>query len=190
MVRRKIARMPAASRLARTIFNRSSYPLKLSLALSLFASALSANAVEIVGRATVIDGDTIEISGQRIRLVGISAPESWQLCKNAAGKSYRCGNEAAFALHDFLAASRPTRCAVHGRDGYRRLAADCARADGVKVNAWLVRQGLAVDWPRYSKGLFKEMQSAAKRERIGIWQGSFDLPCEARASRSGGRSAC
>lgn len=45
----------------------------------------------LIGRATVIDGDTIEIAGTRVRFNGIDAPESIQLCQDAEGRSYRCG---------------------------------------------------------------------------------------------------
>ena len=40
----------------------------------------------ITGVASVIDGDTIEIHGQRIRLFGIDAPESSQLCVRPTGE--------------------------------------------------------------------------------------------------------
>jgi len=55
----------------------------------------------IIGIASIIDGDTIEIHGHRIRLFGVDAPESRQLW-SLNGRKYRCGQRAAFALSDFL----------------------------------------------------------------------------------------
>lgn len=134
----------------------------------------------MVGRASVIDADTIEIHGQRIRLNGIDAPESRQTCQDKAGKPYRCGQAAALALDDYLAASRPVRCIEVDRDRYKRMVADCFRADGQNVAAWLARNGHALDWPKYSKGRYAAEQEAAKGEGAGMWQGQFVPPWEAR----------
>jgi len=49
-----------------------------TIALCLLATPVLA---DVAGVASVIDGDTIEIHGQRIRLHGIDAPESRQLCR-------------------------------------------------------------------------------------------------------------
>lgn len=135
----------------------------------------------LVGRASVIDGDTIEIRGERVRFNGIDAPESRQLCQNANGSSYRCGAAAAAALATFLARSSPTRCEYVDRDRYGRFVGDCYRADGSSVASWLVRNGHALDWPRYSGGKYAPEQRAAKSDRAGIWQGAFDKPWEWRA---------
>lgn len=61
----------------------------------------------ITGVASVIDGDTIEVHGQRIRFNGVDAPESGQYCDDAKGFEYPCGRRSAEALDAFLAASRP-----------------------------------------------------------------------------------
>ncbi|WP_037460652.1 thermonuclease family protein [Sinorhizobium fredii] len=144
----------------------------------------------ITGRASVIDGDTIEIKGERIRLHGIDAPESWQKCEDGDGGTYRCGKEAAFALDRFLAASRPTRCQVVVHDRYKRFVSVCFRADGREVNRWLVESGNAVDWERYSKGAYADAQAFARSRGAGVWRGQFQLPCQARAERAKREPAC
>jgi endonuclease YncB( thermonuclease family) len=71
--------------------------LVLALALVSTTPTLAANA--LTGIPTVIDGDTIDIHGQRIRFHGIDAPESKQICV-FGGIKYRCGQKAALALSD------------------------------------------------------------------------------------------
>lgn len=83
---------------------------RISIAAGMLLVASFAHADDIVGRASVIDGDTIEIGGTRIRFDGIDAPESRQTCRDAAGAKYRCGQQSALALDKFRAVSRPTIC--------------------------------------------------------------------------------
>jgi endonuclease YncB( thermonuclease family) len=86
---------------------RVHHPMKLAaqrhaapLLLSCFL-ALPCTAADLVGQATVIDGDTMEIHGTRIRLYGIDAPESGQQCLNGR-EPYRYGQRAALALSDHI----------------------------------------------------------------------------------------
>ncbi|MBB4053533.1 endonuclease YncB(thermonuclease family) [Devosia subaequoris] len=157
-------------------------------ALAFVASpAVSAHGAEsvqpLIGRASVIDGDTIEIAGERVRINGIDAPESSQLCQDQHQRSYRCGAIAAGALDKLLAQSRPLRCEFVERDQYGRVVGDCFRADGVNVAAALVRAGMALDWPRYSSGAYANEQSVAAAAKAGLWQGEFQPPWEWRAEQ-------
>ncbi|MCZ7857077.1 thermonuclease family protein [Agrobacterium salinitolerans] len=157
---------------------------------AIIAVSSIATAAELMGRASLVDGDTIEIGGQRIRLHGVDAPESAQICIRANGARYRCGKESALALDSFLAASRPTRCVEMDRDRYKRVVAECFRADGANVNAWMVRNGHAVDWVRYSKGRYSKEQAEAQREALGVWSGSFEMPCAYRAMKLNRKPSC
>ncbi|MER9316340.1 thermonuclease family protein [Mesorhizobium sp. M0659] len=153
--------------------------LAVSFALILFSSAIPAAAQPLVGVASVIDGDTLEIHGTRIRLNGIDAPESDQLCRDAVGNKYRCGQKAALALDDFLKARRLASCIEVDRDRYKRMVAVCTAA-GVDIGEWMVRQGWALDWKRYSAGFYARAQREAMAARRGIWSGSFTAPWEWR----------
>lgn len=139
--------------------------------------APAANSSEMVsGRASVIDGDTIEIHGKRIRFDGIDAPETAQLCSDQNRKSVRCGARSAEVLANYLAQSQPARCSIVGTDQYGRLIGTCKRQDDRDVSEWLVRNGHALDWPLHSGGRYQVYQQAAKDERTGLWAGSFDEP--------------
>ena len=71
-----------------------------------FCLASPALAETITGQASVIDGDTLEIHGQRIRLSGIDAPESDQLCRGDDSLQYRCGAKSANELTTISRAGR------------------------------------------------------------------------------------
>lgn len=148
------------------------------------ANWTTANPPEIMGTASVVDGDTIEIHGQRIRFNGIDAPESRQLCKDSTGVDYPCGRRAAEALDTFLAASRPVQCNFVSWDRYHRFVGDCRRADGASVASWMVEHGQALDWPRYSHGAYAELQTQAKAAKVGLWVGEFEAPWDWRAGHS------
>lgn len=147
---------------------------------------LDRQANQIVGRPSVIDGGTIEIHGQRIRLWGIDAPESDQRCRNEDSYHYQCGRIAANALAAlFDASSNPVTCAPTGRDPYGRTVAVCRLGStGPDAGQWLVSNGHALDWPQYSKGKYEEFQQAAQKAGRGMWAGSFVEPWNYRACRS------
>lgn len=143
----------------------------------------------ITGVASVIDGDTIEVHGQRIRFNGIDAPESKQYCDDAKGFEYPCGRRSAEALDNFLAASRPVQCSFVTWDRYHRFVGDCRRADGASVAAWMVEHGQALDWPRYSHGAYAAQQAKAETAKVGLWVGNFEAPWDWRASHADGAAS-
>jgi endonuclease YncB( thermonuclease family) len=161
----------------------------ISCVLCLPASAGEA----VTGRASIVDADTIDIGKIRIRFADIDAMESDQLCTDARGKRYLCGEEAANALADFLAKSRPTTCTLIRReDGYegKRWVGECRRADGESINTWLVANGLALDWPRFSRGKYADIEASAAAKSIGVWRGGFEQPCLYRAHQKKHKPRC
>ena len=122
---------------------------------------------------TVIDGDTIRDGGIRIRLHGIDAPESAQSCKDEDGRTWSCGDAATDALRTFIGGSE-IECRQTGTDRYGRIVAICYK-DGIDINAWLVRNGWAVAYLRYSLDYLID-EVAARFDGLGIWAGDFMNP--------------
>jgi endonuclease YncB( thermonuclease family) len=146
----------------------------LIFALAVATSAVGTAAAQssFVGVASVIDGDTLDIHGQRIRLHGIDAPESGQFCKKD-GKQYRCGQRAALELADKIGRST-VRCEQRDIDRYKRIVAVC-RLGNIDLNAWMVRQGWAIAYRQYSRD-YVDDESAAQASKAGIWAGRFIEP--------------
>ena len=131
----------------------------------------------LVGLARVVDGDSIEIAGARVRLEGIDAPELNQSCKDSRGQPWSCGRTAAQELRSHIA-GRELRCEPSGRDRFDRMLAICVLPDRSDVNAWLVRQGWALASGRAAD--YRSEQHAAQAAKRGIWAGTFVPPWEWR----------
>ena len=129
------------------------------------------------GVAKVIDGDTIEIAGNRIRLHGIDALEGRQRCRRADGTSWACGREAARALRGMIAGSRVS-CRIHGRDQYGRALGTCY-ANGADLNRRMVGEGHASAYRHYSRRYVGEERSA-RTARKGMHAGEYESPRSSR----------
>lgn len=130
------------------------------------------NAAPIAGPASVVDGDTLVIGGQRIRLFGIDAPESSQSCK-INGRLSRCGWRAAHELESKIA-DRPLHCEQKSRDQYGRIVAICS-VEGEELNAWMVRNGQALAYRLFTED-YVLLEAEAAAAQAGMWQGRFVSP--------------
>ncbi|MDH6229576.1 endonuclease YncB(thermonuclease family) [Mesorhizobium soli] len=126
------------------------------------------------GSVIVNDGDTVTLNGERIRLIGMDAPEYMQIC-NKGGVDYPCGRQAREVLVRLIA-GRSVTCEGSKRDRYSRLLAVC-RAGGVDLNRAMVEQGWAVAYGDYT-----DAERMARDRRAGIWTGTFEQPSDWRAS--------
>lgn len=144
----------------------------LLLLLALALDIAHAQRPTIDGTATVVDGDTLDVAGMRVRLWGIDAPESRQVC-SVAGTEYPCGGRATAHLRA-LVGDRPVACEPRGTDRYGRTVALC-RVDGSDLGAAMVRDGWAVAFVRYAMDYVAQEQEARSARR-GLWEGTFTAP--------------
>ncbi len=135
---------------------------------------------DLVGAARIIDGDTIEIAGERVRLEGIDAPETVQTCGSGGRAQWHCGKTAARVLTK-LVSGRPVSCNSRGTDKYGRVLGVCYVGD-LDINAEMVRRGHAWAYVKYSSS-YVEQEAEARARRIGIWQGEAQPAWEFRKKR-------
>jgi endonuclease YncB( thermonuclease family) len=151
-----------------------------AFAFLLFAAlAARSSFADVAGQASVVDGDTIVVDGERVRLQGIDAPELHQTCI-AYGQDWPCGRTAAEWLREHLH-GRQVECVGHARDRYQRLLAVCY-VGGEHLNERIVREGWALDFRKYSTD-YLQAEAEARRAGAGVWRGEFEPPWEWRAVR-------
>ena len=131
----------------------------------------------MAGRARVIDGDTLDVGGVRLRLWGIDAPEKRQTCRTG-GRTWNCGGLAIAALRS---RSGDVRCESKGRDRYGRVLGVCFEVEE-DVNAWLVSEGWALAYRRYSTDYVEE-EKEARKEKRGVHRGEFVAPWDWRRGK-------
>jgi endonuclease YncB( thermonuclease family) len=142
-----------------------------------FLIATPAMAADITGIPRIMDGDTVEIENVKIRLSGIDAPETHQYCVDPAGDRWDCGNTARDELVEH-AGGKPWTCHISGTDRYGRSLAACD-VDGEDIQSWLVRNGWALSFVRYSHR-YDADERAARDAQAGIWAGAFIAPWDWR----------
>src|SRR5450759_3682119 len=120
----------------------------ISIALVAWLVFSPAHAAHLSGIPRIVDGDTLAIGSIKFRLEGIDAPETDQICLNANGDHWTCGIDARDQLVAHIA-GREIDCTSHGTDGYRRTLAICSLT-GEDLNSWMVQQGWALAYVKYS----------------------------------------
>ncbi len=143
---------------------------------------------EISGNAQIIDGDTIKINSKKIRLYGIDAPEFKQMCKKpnltifffTFTKDYPCGQISTQKLQKKIN-NKLITCKILDIDRYKRLIGECFKRN-LNLNSWLVSNGYAVAYRKYSKKYISN-EINAKNEKKGIWQGKFEMPWDFRRKK-------
>ena len=126
----------------------------------------------ITGKAKVIDGDTIHIGNNKIRLHGIDAPEQKQTCM-FRGNEWNCGQDSKIFLFNLLN-EKLVLCEIIDIDKYKRLVAVCF-IDNININELIVKSGWAIAYRYYSKDFIKD-EEIAKKNKLGIWRGDFEEP--------------
>ena len=141
-------------------------------------------AEEISGIPKVVDGDTVHIDNYKFRLEGIDAPEMRQQCKKESFKisffigftfykDYSCGRVSKEKLITKINTSE-IKCISSSKDRYKRYIATCFKGK-TNLNQWMVRNGFAIAYRRYSKKYVPD-EVFAKENKLGLWQGKFMEP--------------
>ena len=148
---------------------------QFTIALAIILSCSAA----LADPARVIDGDTLEWKGERVRLLGFDAPEMKQACERD-GATWSCGREATKALAEWIG-GRDVKCEGDKRDKYDRLLAHCS-VGGQDMGEWMVSRGLAVAYTRYSYE-YLWAETKARFAGVGMWAGEFQRPEDWRRSK-------
>lgn len=141
--------------------------ISVVLVLCLICGAAYAEEVKIV------DGDSLELNGERVRLDGIDAPEYFQVCRNEQNKEYECGQEALQYLQNLSEGQSVTCNCLAEKDKYGRKLCECF-VGNLSLNKEMVRSGWA--FPYRDDDKYSQELEYAQTQHIGIWQGKNMRP--------------
>jgi endonuclease YncB( thermonuclease family) len=133
----------------------------------------------ISGIAFPVDGDSIKINQESVRLVGIDAPEYKQKCLDKNYQEYNCGEISSKFLNNLIR-GKNIICHYEEKDMYNRYLGICY-LDKININQEILRSGMAIIYnPATADDKLKQLELEARTNKIGIWQGSFLEPKEYR----------
>src|SRR6476661_4678042 len=148
-----------------------------TLALSLMLAPSLALAADITGVPKIREGDSIVIGAARIRLGGIDAPSTDQLCLNTKGERWTCGAAARDELIKHVGTKSWT-CHTRTTDRRGRVVARC-EVEGEDIQKWMASNGWALAYTRVSRD-YEADEKAAREAKAGMWQGAFIAPWDWR----------
>jgi len=142
------------------------------LFIILFLISTNSFSKTIIGNARIIDGDTIHIKSNKIRLHGIDAPEIKQTCKIDSEEWY-CGEQSTKELKKLIN-KQEVECITNDIDIYKRYVAICS-VNQININQWMVKSGWAIAYRYYSTDYIIE-EKYARDNKLGIWKSEFIKP--------------
>lgn len=137
---------------------------------------------EIAGIARIVDGDSIVINKNRIRLNGIDAPEAKQKCLDKNDEQYYCGTVSTQFLKDFIN-NEIVNCFYSKKDIYDRFLATCY-VKNIEINEEMLKSGMAIIYDHsLASNRYLDAETSARNNKLGIWQGTFQRPKDFRKSK-------
>ena len=149
------------------------------------AVPLSERHLWVSGIPYVVDGDSLGLNGELIRLAGIDAPEVDQLCYRG-NIPHRCGIDSRAWLAAQIEDKR-IDCRIHHRDGAQRLVSTCW-SEGRDIGGQSVRAGWALVWAGMESP-YGGIEEEARSEQAGMWAFDFRHPAQWRSIMDDERKA-
>ena len=111
----------------------------------------------ICGPARIVDGDTLVVRKTQIRLFGVDAPEI----------EHPYGQKAKWALIG-LCKGQQVRAEILETDVHGRTVARCNLPDGRDLSAEMVKLGMAIDWKKFSGGIYRALELPDARKKLWL----------------------